>query len=110
MVQMISKEELKAKMDRGDEFKLVMTMNQWHYEAEHIPGSILVSDKESAKRLLQPEDEIVCYCSDRACSASRFVADLLERAGYGHVLHYDGELNEWKKASYPTEGTLVEST
>ena len=36
----ISREELKAKIDRGDDFKLVMVLGAWEYEAKHIPGSI----------------------------------------------------------------------
>ncbi|MEE9237088.1 MAG: rhodanese-like domain-containing protein [Thermoplasmata archaeon] len=108
MVSTISREELKARIDRGDNFKLVMTMNQWHFEAEHIPGSVWIADQGRAAELLDPTDEIVCYCSDRACSASIRAATLLEKAGYKHVWHYDGGLDEWKEAGYPVEGASVE--
>ena len=109
MVRKISRKELKARLDRGDAIKLVMTMNEWQFEAEHIPGSIWVADKKRAERLLDPKDEIVTYCSDRACSASRMAAHLLEKSGYRHVWHYEGGLQEWTAAGYPVEGTLVES-
>ncbi|MDX1534552.1 MAG: rhodanese-like domain-containing protein [Thermoplasmata archaeon] len=107
MVTILSVEELKTKIDRGDDFKLVMTMNEWHFEAEHIPGSIWVADKERAKALLDPQDEIVCYCSDRACAASRIVSHVLEKSGFPHVYHFDGGLKEWKEAGYPIEGAAV---
>lgn len=85
-----------------------MTMNEWQYEAEHIPGSVGVADKEGAESFLDPEDEIVTYCSDRACSASRMAAHLLEKAGYKHVWHFEGGLEEWTAAGYPVEGSLVD--
>ncbi|MFQ5907600.1 MAG: rhodanese-like domain-containing protein [Thermoplasmata archaeon] len=109
MVTILSAQELKAKIDRGDNFKLVMTMNEWHYEAEHIPGSFWVADKDRAQALLDPDDEIVCYCSDRSCSASRVVSNVLEKSGFQHVYHFDGGLQEWRKAGYPIEGTAAAS-
>jgi rhodanese-related sulfurtransferase len=109
LVRKISREELKAKLDRGADIKLVMTMNEWQFETEHIPGSIWVSTREQADRLLDPEDEIVTYCSDRACSASRMAGRLLEKAGYKHVWHYEGGLQDWTAAGYPVEGTLIET-
>ncbi len=110
MVTILSAEELKTKIDRGDDFKLVMTMNEWHYEAEHIPGSIWIADRDRARELLDPQDEIVCYCSDRSCSASRVVSNVLEKSGFPHVYHFDGGLQEWKEAGYPLEGEALESS
>ncbi len=107
MVRAITKEELKAKLDRGDDFKLVMVMEQWHYEAEHIPGSILMRPTQKAAELLSLDDEIVCYCSHSACSTSRRAANLLERTGYQNVWHFDGGLDEWRDAGYPLEGSAV---
>ncbi|MFQ5907827.1 MAG: rhodanese-like domain-containing protein [Thermoplasmata archaeon] len=100
----MSREELKERLDRGEPIKLVMTMNEWQFKAEHIPGSLWVADKERAEDLLDPEDLIVTYCSDRACSASRMAAFLLEKAGYKHVWHYEGGLQDWTSAGYPVEG------
>jgi hypothetical protein len=36
----ISREELKAKIDRGDKFVLVDALSAKHYESSHLPGSI----------------------------------------------------------------------
>ena len=82
MVNTMKKEKLKAKLDRGDDFKLVMTMHEWHFQAEHIPGLTWMDSVEMAAESLRPEDEIVVYCSDPACFASRMAATLLEKAGY----------------------------
>ena len=37
-IRTISRDELKAKLDRGDDFKLIMALNRWAYDAKHIPG------------------------------------------------------------------------
>ena len=105
MVKTMKREELKAKLDRGDDFKLVMTMHESHFHAEHIPGSTWIDSMEKAARSLRPEDEIVVYCSDPACFASRMAATHLEKAGYEHVYHYEGGLRQWAEAGYPLEGT-----
>lgn len=85
-----------------------MTLNEWQFDAEHIPGSFWVATREAAERLLDREDEIVTYCSDRACSASRMAARLLEKAGFKHVWHYEGGLEDWRSAGYPVEGSQVD--
>ncbi len=106
-VRTISREELKAKLERRDVFQLVMAMDEWHFEACRIPGSILVSDKRNAGKILRKDREIVVYCSDDACFASRAVADYLERSGYENVGHYPGGLHDWLDAGYPLEGTMA---
>ena len=39
-IRTISRDELWEKMQRGDDFKLIMALNRWAFEAKHIPGSI----------------------------------------------------------------------
>jgi rhodanese-related sulfurtransferase len=88
-------------------FQLVMAMDEWHFEACRIPGSVLLSNKRDAGKTLRKDREIVVYCSDDACFASRAVADYLERSGYEDVGHYEGGLHDWMAAGYPLEGTMV---
>jgi hypothetical protein len=40
---LIGREELKEKLDRGDDFKLVMVLGEWEYRAKRISGSLRVS-------------------------------------------------------------------
>ncbi|MFA5895942.1 MAG: rhodanese-like domain-containing protein [Thermoplasmata archaeon] len=107
-MRVIDREEIMAKMDREDPFKLVMVMNEWHFEAAHIPGSILVTNREDAAKKLRPDEEIVVYCSDDMCSSSHIAADRMERAGFEHVLHYKGGLKNWSGAGFPLEGSLIQ--
>lgn len=68
MVKNISRGELKAKMDRGENFVLVDTMPEMYYRHSHLPGSInLPADEvgERAPELLPDKNaEIIVYCID----------------------------------------------
>ena len=57
----IDREELRAKLDRGDAFKLVMVLGEWGFRAKHIPGSLNLSSPDQVPTMLDPKDEIVVY-------------------------------------------------
>ena len=103
----ISREELKEKLNRKENFRLVMALAEWAYQAKHIPGSIHFATMKEAIQSLNKDDEIVVYCSDENCIASTALGQLLERNGYSRVLHYAGGLQDWEQAGYPLEGTWV---
>ncbi len=66
MVQDISREDLKAKMDRGDDFVLVETLDEEHYELTHLPGAINLppGQTDRAQELIPNKGaEVVVYCS-----------------------------------------------
>ena len=106
-VETIDREELKAKLDRGDDFKLVMTLNEWAYRAERIPGSLHFPSIDAALDSLSVDDEIVVYCSDPACPASLYTYWGLVEHGYINVRRYEGGLSDWAEAGYPLVGTAV---
>ena len=103
-MQLISREDLKEKLDRGDDFKLVMTLGEWHFQAKHIPKSILVDSMEKMVELLAPTDEIVVYCSNEACLASFFAYNILVSNGYTNIRRYAGGIADWEDAGLPFEG------
>ena len=103
----IETQELKEKLDRGDSFKVVMTLGEWEYRTTHIPGSMRISTVEEAFEALDPEDEIVLYDSGPPCPASRTACRILRARGYGRVRLYAGGLEEWARAGYPLEGESV---
>ena len=57
----IDRDELKAMLDRGDDFKLVMVLGEWGFNAKHIPGSLNLNSPDQVPSMLHPEDEIVVY-------------------------------------------------
>jgi rhodanese-related sulfurtransferase len=103
-IKTIDREELKAKLDRGDDFKLIMAMHEWGYRVAHIPGSLHYNTVDEAQAALAPDDEIVVYCTDPACVASQFAYQWLVEAGYGNVRRYAGGLSDWAAAGYELEG------
>ncbi len=106
-MDLIDREELKEKLDRGDDFRLVMTLGEWEYRAKHIPGSLLLSTAEEALEALDPDDEIVLYDSGPPCPASRIACRVLKGHGYERVRRYAGGLAEWESAELPIEGEQV---
>lgn len=106
-MNLISREELKEKLDRGDDFKLAMVLGDWAYRAKHIPGSLNITSPDAAAKELEPDDEIVIYCSDDGCPASKYAYQLLTTKGFKNVRRYAGGIADWEEAEYPLEGEWV---
>lgn len=66
-MQTISRDELKQKIDRGDDFVLMETLAPAAYEQAHLPGAVnvpLEKLRELAPELAPEKDaEIVVYCA-----------------------------------------------
>ena len=105
---LIDTRELKEKLDRGDVFKVVMSLGEWEYRTTHIPGSMRVSTVQEALEALDSADEIVFYDSGPPCPASRMAFRILKNHGYERVRCYAGGLEAWATAGYPLEGDGVE--
>src|ERR1700750_1328662 len=66
-IRTIGPDELKAKLDRGDPFRLIMALNRWAFDAKHIPGSIHFDTPEALYAAVGPDEDIVVYSSHVAC-------------------------------------------
>jgi len=108
-MNLITRQELKQKLDNNDDFKLAMVLGEWHFRAAHIPGSIHIDGPETAAKMLGRGDEIVVYCSNEACLASRFAYEQLVANGYTNVRRYAQGISDWMEAGYPIEGERVSS-
>ena len=106
-IRTIGREELKAKVDRGDDFKLIMALNRWAYDAKHIPGSLHFDTPDELYKAVGPEDEVVVYCSHVDCLSSVALYRELVRRGYRNVRRYSGGLLDWEEAGYPLEGAFA---
>jgi hypothetical protein len=61
----ITREELKEKMDRGDDFFLLEALGGTSYQRAHLPGAIRFKDTSRAPELLPDRSaQIVAYCSN----------------------------------------------
>jgi rhodanese-related sulfurtransferase len=103
-MRLISAQELKEKLDRGDPLKLVNALGDWEYRAEHIPGSLHSSSPEEMLRGLGRDDEIVVHCSNPSCMASVALYQLLERNGYRNVRRFAGGLQEGRRPGIRWKG------
>ena len=106
-IRTIGRDELKAKLDTGEDIRLVMALQRWAYEALHIPGSLHFDTPEQLLEALDVDDEIIVYCSDPACVGSRFAYKKLVENGFTNVSRYAGGLSDWETAGYPLEGTAA---
>jgi len=68
MVNTISRDELKQKIDRKDDFHLVETLPATAYHHKHLPGAINLPPENVTKLASQilPDQsaEIVVYCAN----------------------------------------------
>jgi rhodanese-related sulfurtransferase len=64
-VKTISREDLKEKIDRGDEFVLFEVLSEESYKREHLPGAIRFQNMDLIPDLLPDKStEVVAYCSN----------------------------------------------
>ncbi len=107
MTKLISRGELKAKLDRGEAFVLVDTLPEAAYRKHHLPGAINIpSDDivaEAPARIPRRDAEIVVYCASGPCKRSRLAAERLAVLGYTNVRDYHEGKKDWMGAGLPLE-------
>ncbi|MGA1994134.1 MAG: ubiquitin-like small modifier protein 1 [Bryobacteraceae bacterium] len=94
--------ELKAKLDRGDDFVLIDVREPHEYRIASIPGSRLIPLGEFPKHVgeFDPNAEIVIHCkmggrSARACA-------VLRQAGFEKVYNVKGGILAWSDKVDPS--------
>ncbi len=61
----MTREALKAKIDRGDDFVLLEVLSDQAYQRAHLPGAIPFQNMGRTSELLPDKDaEVVAYCSN----------------------------------------------
>ncbi len=107
MVQTITREDLKAKLDQGATVTLVEALPAKYYEDKHLPGAInMPHDQVDALALqLLPDKaaEIVVYCASAPCQNSGIAARRLAELGYANVRDYHEGKADWIEAGLPVE-------
>jgi rhodanese-related sulfurtransferase len=104
MTQKIKREDLKKKMDRGEDFVLIDVLKTEVYEKSHIKGAVnipLARIGREARDRFEPDREIILYCADFDCPASAQAAGKLESLGFSNVWDYEGGKKDWQDAGYP---------
>jgi rhodanese-related sulfurtransferase len=111
VVKEIGREEIRAKLDRGEGVILVETLGPRYYEEAHLPGAINIPhtevDELAPELLPDRSAQIVVYCSNRACQNSPQAARRLDALGYENVYDYEEGKQDWIEAGLPTESGPV---
>ena len=102
-MNIIERDELREKLEHGDEVQLVMALPERSFQAKRIPGTRHFETVGEALETLDQREEIVVYCATVYCPASIRVCALLEREGYDRVYRYAGGIDDWESAGYPVE-------
>ena|SRR6187455_655223 len=102
-MQTITREALKKKLERGDDFALVEVLSPQAYDAYHLPGAINIPlgpnfEENVLLTLHDKNQEIVVYCSDENCSASPTAYKRLKDLGYRRVYDYEFGKHDWLTA------------
>lgn len=104
-VRELNVEDVKQKMDRGEEFHLVDVREESEWNQDHLPGAIHLGkgiiERDIETKIPDSNAEIVLYCGGGFRSA--LAADNLQKMGYTNVLSMDGGYSGWKNAGYRLE-------
>ena len=114
MVEEIDSDELKAKFDKGEKFRLIDVRESDEHLAGHIPNSEnipLSSFKENYSKSLKDQNEklvLTCRSGGRSMAAGKF----LESRGFKDLTNHEGGATEWDQNEYPLtgEGKVIPSS
>ena len=96
-------EEVKAKLDRGEQFHLVDVREDSEWAKYHLPGATHLGkgiiERDIEKKIPDRAALIVLYCGGGFRSA--LAADNLQKMGYTNVISMDGGHRGWREQGYP---------
>lgn len=105
MTNVISRDELKEALEKGD-VVLLEALPPEYFNERHLPGAqnLPLDDvDELAPKLIAGRDTpVVVYCSDVTCSNSKVAATRLEELGYTNVRTYEAGKRDWTEAGLAT--------
>lgn len=102
-IQELTVDQVKAKLDRGEQFRLVDVREESEWARDHLPRAEHmgkgVLERDVELRIPDPATEIVLYCGGGYRSA--LAADNLQKMGYTNVFSMDGGIRGWREKRYP---------
>jgi rhodanese-related sulfurtransferase len=95
-------DEIKARLDRGENFVLVDVREESEWQKDHLPGAIHlgkgVIERDVEQKIPDLKTELVLYCGGGFRSA--LAADNLQKMGYTNVISMDGGVRGWREKGY----------
>lgn len=104
-LECVEKDELLGRFDRKSDFVLVDTIGTYDGNRYRIKGATTIPYTEVVdrrKELLRYK-EIIVYCKEKSCVASKKVASALKMLNVPNVKVYEGGIVEWMESGLPVE-------
>ena len=96
-------DDVKAQLDRGQQFLLIDVREESEYARDHLPGAVHLGkgiiERDIEARAPDLNTRMVLYCGGGYRSA--LAADNLKTMGYTDVISMDGGIREWREKGYP---------
>ena len=97
----INGEELKNRLDAGEDLVVVEALPEEYYRAghmRHLPLEHL--DRRADSVIRDRHAPVIVYCASEACQNSHTAAKRLTELGYSDVSVYTGGKADWKQRGY----------
>lgn len=110
-VREFSVDEVKTRLDRGENFVLVDVREESEWAADHLPGAVYLGkgiiERDIEERFPDFNTPLVLYCGGGFRSV--LAADNLKKMGYRNVVSMDGGIRDWRERGYPltTDGAAM---
>ena len=102
-IRELTVEDVRAKLDRGENFLLIDVREESEWARDHLPQAIHLGkgiiERDIEERVPDLATEMVLYCGGGFRSA--LAADNLQKMGYTHVFSMDGGIRDWREKRYP---------
>jgi len=96
-------DDVKARLDRGENFTLIDVREESEFAQGHLPGAMHIGkgviERDIEQRVPDTNAPLVLYCGGGFRSA--LAADNLQKMGYKNVISMDGGVREWREKGYP---------
>lgn len=113
---LISTEDIKKKLDAGEDMVIIDTMPEDSYHKNHIPGAVGAVlpgkmeevDPERRRAFVKALGEnknkpVIIYCGRVSCYRSHVGALIAKEEGFTNVLRHPGGIDAWLEAGYKAE-------
>ncbi len=102
-IREVSIDDVKVKLDRGEQFLLVDVREESEYAKDHLPGAVHLGkgiiERDIEERVPELSTPLILYCGGGYRSA--LAADNLQKMGYTNVLSMDGGIRGWREKHFP---------
>jgi len=109
MTNIITREQIKEKLDAKEAMTIIEALPQTYFDAEHLPGALNLPHDEIQQRaphILSDKDAfIVVYCASTDCRNSKIATTTLQQMGYTNAYEYVEGKQHWMEANFPIEST-----